>query len=162
MATTRALLFDEAAEQRDRDFFRTHPDVVAECVAAYPSWKRFDREELTASTTEAEPASHVPAVPTQRPELELSRVLGWELFVPDDDTRSDEDLLAAAVELAQRESFRTARMEFHEAHAQRLYAAGGDAKTLRADLEKRLGRYQEECAQGAHQAEDALRLLRRR
>ena len=142
MAATRGVLFKEAEEKRDREFFARNPDVVVESVAAYPSFERFDRAR--------QPAPAQPELRQSAPTLgaadapELSSVFGWEFFVPNDDVRSDEDLLADAVELACKPSFRTARAEFHETRAQ-LYAHGGCSRTLWADMEKRVDRYRDEC-----------------
>lgn len=141
MAATRGALFMEAEEKRDREFFAGHPDVVVESVAAYPSFERFDR----ASQRAPQPVPRRSALGSGAPDApELSSVFGWEFFVPEDDARNDVDLLADAVELARKPSFRTARAEFHETRAQ-LYARGGSSRTLWADMEKRLDRYRDEC-----------------
>lgn len=142
MATTRGLLFREAEEKRDQEFFASHPEAVVESVAAYPSFERFDRARPHAGA-QLEPSDTAPT-PRAEDAPELSSVFGWEFFVPEDDPRSDEDVLADAVQLARKPSFRTARAEFHQTRAQ-LYAHGGSSRTLLADMEKRLDRYREEC-----------------
>lgn len=121
MAMTRGLLFKEAEEKRDQEFFASHPEVVVESVAAYPSFERFDRARPRARA-QLEPSDTAPT-PRAEDTPELSSVFGWEFFVPEDDPRSDEDVLADAVELARKPSFRTARAEFHQTRAQ-LYAHG--------------------------------------
>jgi hypothetical protein len=142
MAATRGALFKEAEMKRDAEFFSKNPDVVVESVAAYPSYERFDLERAPGAAVAAQTGEFARQTAEEAPEP--SSVFGWEFFVPQDDARSDEDLLSDAVQLATKRSFRKARAEFHEVRAQ-LYKHGGSSRTLWADMEKRLERYRQEC-----------------
>jgi hypothetical protein len=83
-----------------------------------------------------------------RPDDRLLGVIGWKLFVPSDPALDDDDLLAEAVRLAQRKKFRKARSDFH--HWRRdVTRQGPTPKQFKNELEKLLGRYQEETAKVA-------------
>jgi hypothetical protein len=135
MYVTRVLLADHASAQRDREFIALSPDVYVEAFAAYPSYGAFDAEIRTA-----------PVVPDEASRAEnLAGVFGWEFFVPEDSSMSDEDLLEEAVTLAGRKSFKEARGAFHQWRRE-LVEHGARAETARADMERIIGRYQEETA----------------
>jgi hypothetical protein len=129
---TRKFLYAEGDKRRDREFFERHPDVTVESVAAYPSFARFEEE------TAAEENSSDAGGPKRSAGL-----IGWEFFVPEDESRSDEDVLAAAADLARRETFQRKRADFHDLRRKTLAEGGGDP-VFRARLEKGLKDYQEE------------------
>jgi len=99
---TRLLLTD--APDRDTAYYEKLPGVDVEAVAAYPSFPSFARE--------------IPVTPLKEEEAvhgtdQLLQVFGWEFFVPEDESASDEKLLEKAVKLAARPDFRDKRAEFH-------------------------------------------------
>jgi len=132
---TRMLLFTEGNERRDREFFDRHPDVTVESIAAYPSFARFEEETAAGPEPGAVAAGS-------------AGLVGWQFFVPEDESRSDEDVLAAAADLARSSAFRRKRADFHALRRQTL-ADGGDDRVFRARLERGLMDYQEELNKGA-------------
>jgi hypothetical protein len=134
MYVTRLVLKDHANRKRDREFFERHPDVYVDALAAYPSFDTF-RQEI-----EVETLSTVDQVDEQ-----VAAIFGWEFFVPDDPTLSDEDLLEEAASLARGKEFRSKRAAFHEWRRE-LLEHGGDAQTAYADMERMIDSYREETS----------------
>ncbi len=133
---TRELLYAEGDERRDREFFERHPEVTVESVAAYPSFARFEEETATGKEAAGDG------------EREGSvGLIGWEFFVPEDESLGDEDVLAAAADLARGEAFKRKRADFHELR-RKTVAEGGSDQVFRARLEKGLREYQDEMRRG--------------
>ena len=69
-------------------------------------------------------------------------IFGWDLLVPEDSRRSDDDLLRRAVKLATRDDLRDKRLAFHE-WRRKLQARGVSDDDALADSERRLDAYRE-------------------
>jgi ketosteroid isomerase-like protein len=101
---TRLMLTREYAQTKTEEaYMATLPRTWVESVVpAYQSFEAADRE---LSLQVADRENRFPAT---------AEVVGWELFVPDDDDWSDERSLEAAVELARSDDYRDDRETFRQ------------------------------------------------
>jgi hypothetical protein len=101
---TRMILTREYEEMDvEQEYMARLPRTWVESVVpAYQSFEAADRE-LSFQVLDRED----PVAPT-------GEIVGWNLFVPDSDDRSDERLLEAAAELARSDDYRLERETFRE------------------------------------------------
>jgi hypothetical protein len=132
---TREILVDPVNRERDKEFIERHPDVGVRAVVAYPSHAAFS-EEVPIKVVDPTEADH---------RDQLAGVFGWEFFVPEDASCSDEDLLAHAADLSLKKSFRKARRDFRE-WQDKLLQYRASPQQVRAGMERMIERYRDETA----------------
>lgn len=121
-AMTRMILVDDVGGWKDQQFVAQLPGVYVDAVAAYPS---YDAYRADVPNTDGPPNS---------------RVVGWEIIVPEDSTLDDDTLLKEAVKLACDETFREKRAAFN-AWRREMVELEASAQNIRADLTSRLQEY---------------------
>jgi hypothetical protein len=132
---TRMVLCDDVhgiGSPRDVDYVKRLPGDYVEAVAAYSSYLAFSRDARRDGT----------AQPVANGEQSLLAIFGWEIFVPDDARRNDNDLLRHAVKVATRDDLREKRLAFHE-WRRKVEARGISDEDALADFERRMNRYRD-------------------
>jgi hypothetical protein len=116
--TSREYLVDWSNLKNDTKLFTGLPKVDVDAVAAYGSYAAFSKDYRVE--------------PAKKPSADrILTLFGWQFFVPDDSSRSDEDLLKQALELADRDASKEHRKRFHLWRRDAILSGKTDAQALR-------------------------------
>jgi len=145
---TRTMLAEEvrgSGSPDERAWMERPAGTYIEAIAAYPSYGAFSRDFRLRMPTGNETSARGVHTSSGSQSRELAGVFGWELFVPEDDRLTDEELLASAAELGARDELREMRRDFHDWRRTQVARGIADEEAL-ADGRRRLEAYRQASA----------------